>query len=165
MSPDQNDLCCEPGSEYDAEYFGNRFGPIPYDRNQHWWLFFWGIADQIIRSLNPKRVFDAGCAMGLLVEAFWDRGVEARGVDISSYAISKVRPDMKPHCRLGSLVDPIDGRYDLVTCIEVLEHMQPEEAQVAIRNLTAASDAVRRQLVTFLHSFVTTGTAVIENPY
>ena len=83
---------------YDEQYYlKNGCGPIPYARDEpHWLRFFDMIADQIILSLSPKRVFDAGCAMGFLVESLWDRGVEAWGVDISEYAISRVRKDMAP---------------------------------------------------------------------
>src|SRR5688572_3610133 len=106
---------------YGPEYYRERFGAIPYERNAHWLNFFGGIADELIRSLRPATVFDAGCAWGFLVEAFWDRGVEARGSDISEYAIANVRPDMRKHCRVASVADPIPhGPYDLVTCIEVL---------------------------------------------
>jgi glycosyltransferase involved in cell wall biosynthesis len=80
--------------------------------------------------------------MGLLVESLWDRGVEAWGIDISPYAIGKVRPDMKPYCRVGSLTDPIDGSYALVTCIEVLEHLPAEQARIAAENLTRITDAI-----------------------
>ena len=48
------------------------------------------MADGIVRDLRPASVLDAGCAMGFLVEALRERGVEAWGVDISEYAISKV---------------------------------------------------------------------------
>ena len=41
---------------------------------------------------RPARLLDAGCAIGLLVETLRDRGVDARGVDISDYAIGRV-PD------------------------------------------------------------------------
>src|SRR5579883_1022111 len=121
---------------YDAEYYAHGCGPIPYERSPHWLNFFSGIAAELVRSLRPKRVFDAGCAWGFLVEAFWDLGVEAHGVDISAYAISNVRRDMQPFCRVGSLTEPIRVVYDLVTCIEVLEHMPAEEAQEAVRHMT-----------------------------
>jgi hypothetical protein len=47
--------------------------------------FFNGIAAQIARSLKPRKVCDAGCAKGFLVEAFWAVGIEAWSADISSY--------------------------------------------------------------------------------
>jgi len=131
----------EPGAIFDETYYRTGCG-LPYSRNDHWLNFFGDIASHVVRSLAPRRIFDAGCAMGMLVESFWDRGVEACGVDISSYAISQVRPDMRPYCRVGSLVDPIADRYDLVTCIEVTEHMPETEAQAAIGNLARAADRI-----------------------
>jgi O-antigen biosynthesis protein len=130
------------GSLYNEEYYRAHCGGIPYERSAHWREFFGGVAAEIIRSLKPRNVFDAGCAWGLLVEAFWDRGVEARGVDISTYAIANVRPDMRAYCRVGSLTDSLGGPYDLVTCIEVLEHMPQAEAGQALRNLCDAADCI-----------------------
>ena len=125
---------------YDETYYRCHCGPVPYERTQAWLGFFANIADEVIRSLQPRTVFDAGCAWGFLVEAFWDRGVEARGIDISSCAIEQVRRDVKAFCNVASLADPIEGHYNLVTCIEVLEHMPPEEADRAIHNLTQITD-------------------------
>jgi GT2 family glycosyltransferase len=130
------------GSLYDAAYYVSGCGPIPYERSEYWLHFFAGIAEEIARSLRPRRVFDAGCAKGFLVEALWARGIEAWGVDISSYAISEARRDMQSYCRVASLTKPIAGTYDLITCIEVLEHMTAAEACVAIRNMTAVTDAI-----------------------
>src|SRR5437762_530513 len=95
LSPAQNCL-------YGEEYYKHGCGSKPYERNSHWLNFFSGIADEIVRSLRPKNVFDAGCAWGFLVESLCDRGVHARGVDISEYAIGKVRPDLRPHCSVAS---------------------------------------------------------------
>ena len=87
-------------------------------------------------------MFDAGCAHGFLVEALWDRGVEARGRDISAFAISQVRPDVRAYCATGSIADPITGHYDLVTCIEVLEHMNEPDAIQAIAEMTKVTDRI-----------------------
>ena len=87
-------------------------------------------------------MLDVGCALGFLVEAFWDRGVEAWGFDVSPYAIGQVRRDMQPYCRVASAVDPIEGAYDLITCIEVLEHLPEAEASQAARNITHATSTL-----------------------
>src|ERR1035438_3420203 len=49
---------------------------------------------------------------------------------------------MRAYCRQSSLAGTIEGQFDLITCFEVLEHMTEEEALAAIRNLTAATDAI-----------------------
>jgi hypothetical protein len=127
---------------YGEQYYRTSFGAVPYGRNSHWLGFFSDIADHLVGTLHPNTVFDAGCAWGFLVEALCDRGVRAQGRDISEYAIGKVREDIRSQCAAGSLADPIAGRYDLVTCIEVLEHMPEEQALRAIRHITAVTDAV-----------------------
>jgi hypothetical protein len=68
--------------------------------------------------------------------------VDAWGVDISKYAITQVHESVADRCSVASLVEPLDRRYDLVVCIEVVEHMWPDDARTAIANLCAASDRV-----------------------
>lgn len=125
-----------------GEYYYRHDCGIPYERNEHWLQFFDRIAAAIVREFHPSTVLDAGCAMGFLVEGLRKHGVEASGVDVSEYAISKVHDSVAEHCRVGSLSEPLGQRYDLVTCIEVLEHIPPEEADRAIANLCAATDTL-----------------------
>ncbi len=127
---------------YGSEYYASHCGPFPYERSPYWIEFFGRVAEQLVRSLRPARVFDAGCALGLLVEGFWDRGVEAYGRDVSNFAVANVRPDLRQYCEVGSIADPLPGEYDLVTCIEVLEHMPEDLAVQAIRSMTAAAPRV-----------------------
>jgi Methyltransferase domain len=129
------------GPRFGAYYFQHDCGR-PYERDDVWLAFFAGIADQLIERLHPTSVLDAGCAWGFLVEALRARGVDAWGVDVSEYAIDHVDDSVKEYCWRGSLVEPLPRRYDLVTCIEVIEHMPPHESDIAIANLCAASDRV-----------------------
>lgn len=131
---------------YNKEYYHNGCGPIPYEEPEHWVQFFGMIADRIVADLNPKTVLDAGCAMGYLVSALRDRGVEAYGVDISDYAISMVREDIKPYCRVGSLTEKLTEElpqhFDLVVTIEVLEHLYAEDGKKMIANLCSLADTI-----------------------
>ena len=83
-----------------------------------------------------------GCATGMLVEALRDRGVDARGIDVSAWAIGQVPAALRPFCKVGSITDELDGHYDLITCLEVLEHLPPSLAAEAVANLCRHSDAV-----------------------
>jgi SAM-dependent methyltransferase len=125
------------GSSYYLNYWG---GGGPYERNERWLRFFGEVADNLIRDFHPTSALDAGCAMGFLVEALRKRGVDASGFDVSEYAISQVDESVAEHCRVASLTEPLPGRYDLITCIEVIEHLPPQEADAAIANLCAATD-------------------------
>jgi Methyltransferase domain len=129
------------GLEFGEYYYAHDCG-IPYERNEHWNRFFGQIADRIVASLHPTNMLDAGCATGMLVEAMRARGVDADGIDISEWAIENMPPEVRKHCRQGSLADPIDGHYDLVTCVEVVEHIpQPDDAR-AIEHLCSVTDRV-----------------------
>jgi SAM-dependent methyltransferase len=126
-----------PGaSDYDEFYYRNCCGQ-PYERNDVWLGFFGRVADRIVADIQPKRVLDAGCAIGLLVETLRARGVDASGIDLSTWAIEHATEAAKPHVREGSIVEPFEGQYDLIVCIEVLEHMPAEEAEKAIANFAA----------------------------
>jgi 2-polyprenyl-3-methyl-5-hydroxy-6-metoxy-1,4-benzoquinol methylase len=125
--------------EYGQYYFRNDCG-IPYERNEHWLGFFGAMADAIVRDLRPTSVLDAGCAMGFLVEALRERGVEAWGIDVSEHAISQVHESVAEYCQVASLAEPLPRRYDLIVSIEVLEHIAPAEANAAVANLCAATD-------------------------
>ncbi len=130
-------------SDFDEAYFRSRCGPTPYRKGEtSWERYFADVADNVVRSFSPTAVFDAGCGVGFLVEALWDRGVEAHGRDISDYAISMVRRDAREYCRVGSVAEPIEGTFDLAVCVDVLEHLDAEDADRAIEQLTAVADRV-----------------------
>jgi GT2 family glycosyltransferase/SAM-dependent methyltransferase len=132
-----------PTHPYDRHYFDTALGPLPYDRRYSQWTeFFATIAEHILADIKPRRVLDVGCAKGFLVEALRDRGVEAFGIDISEYAIGEIRPDIQPYCRVRSATEPFDGRYDLITCIEVVEHLSDEDGRRAIANICRSTEDV-----------------------
>ncbi|NNG36284.1 class I SAM-dependent methyltransferase [Nakamurella aerolata] len=131
-------------ADYSALYYHDYSGP-PYTYEEpHWKNFFGGIADQIIQLFAPASAYDAGCAKGFLVRALLERGVDAYGGDISQEAIEGAPPGLRERLAVVDLSRPLesDRRYDLVTCIEVLEHMAPEHARRAVDNLCAMSDVV-----------------------
>jgi SAM-dependent methyltransferase len=126
---------------YGRYYYEHDCGP-PYERNEHWLRFNRDIATHIVETVAPARVLDAGCAMGFLVEALRNLGVEAWGVDVSSFALDAAHESVKPYVREASLTEPFAERYDLVTCFEVLEHLPAPDAEAALANLCRAADQV-----------------------
>ncbi len=152
--PDRPDPAAPSGASgavYDEAYYeqnysrdknGAAIGP-PYRRGEpHWEQFFDLVADRLVSELHPATVMDAGCAIGLLVEKLRERGVDARGIDLSEWAIGQVPGALRPYCTLGSLTEDLLGSYDLITCIEVLEHMEPDDAAVACANLCRHADTI-----------------------
>ena len=126
---------------YDARCYRTS-GGVPYERSDCWLNFFRTTADGIVREVHPRTVLEVGCAIGLLVEALRERGVEAYGLDPSEYAIGQLPDDVKPYCWVGSVLDPPQRQYDLVVCYEVIEHLPPSDAERAVENLCKATDDV-----------------------
>ncbi|BAY12210.1 glycosyltransferase [Calothrix sp. NIES-2098] len=128
---------------YDQNYYLHMVPGIPYDRTAkdgHWLRFFNAVADKLVNYVSPISVLDVGCAKGFLVEAFYNRGVLVHGFDYSEYAISCVREDLKSSVFVASATDSSafhknQDLYDLITCIEVVEHMPRDEALYAIKNM------------------------------
>ena len=134
-------------SFYDEAYYRTDYGKDvsapAYNRDEpHWEQFFGRIATELVGFLHPKNALDAGCAIGMLVEALRVRGVDAYGIDVSSWAIKQVPDDVRPYCSVGSILSPFPDHYDVITCIEVLEHLPPTMARPAVANLCSHVDAV-----------------------
>jgi Methyltransferase domain len=115
---------------------------VPVERNEYWLEYFGRIARRIVTDLHPESVLDAGCDRGMLVEKLRELDVDARGVDESETAIAGVHESVKEQTWRGSLADPLERKYDLVVCVEVLQKMQPADAEQAIENLCASTDRV-----------------------
>jgi 2-polyprenyl-3-methyl-5-hydroxy-6-metoxy-1,4-benzoquinol methylase len=147
---EESDMRCQPDlmpvHPYNKHYYDSyhtEAGPVPYVREQGpWLLLFRAMAEFIDITIKPKKVLDAGCAKGFLVESLRDRGIDAFGIDVSEYAVGEVRPDIRAYCRVSSLITPLSERYDLITCIEVLEHMTEEEGRRAIANICKSTNDV-----------------------
>ena len=129
-------------SDYDRRYYQSGLGPPYQESEPHWTHFFGQVADEIVRQLSPGTALDAGCATGFLVAALAERGVEASGVDISDYAIGAAVSGAQGRIRVQSLTDPLDGWWDLIVCIEVLEHMPSLDIQAAIDNICNCTNRV-----------------------
>jgi SAM-dependent methyltransferase len=133
-------------SQKTATYYGNYYFAHccgrPYQRDEEWMRFFRSIAERIVIDICPNTILDAGCAMGFLVEALREKGVEAWGVDISEYAIQKAHAAIQPYCWVGSITKAFPRKYDLIVCIEVLEHLPPQEVEHVIANLCQHTDDI-----------------------
>ena len=131
--------------DYNLRYFSHYSDTDEtYDWDSPGWrAFFTGIAARTLELTGPvSRVMDVGCAKGLLVMAFLMEGCDAFGIDISAESISAAPEPVRERVRVASATEPLDGRYDLITCTEVLEHLSPEDANRAIDNICAATDRV-----------------------
>ena len=125
---------------YDETYFARHCGSQPMRRDMPERLSSARlVAARIAETLRPKRVFEAGCAIGLLAEALWDQGVVTHGRDLSHYALAQAREGIQPFLMQGCVTEPIEGSYDLVIALDVLDHLEERKVLQALRHLAAAA--------------------------
>ncbi len=96
----------------------------------------WGGDVETAKPLAGKRALDVGCGAGLLCEPLARLGAEVTGVDAAeeniaaatSHAAGAGLPIDYRHGELGTLGL---GHFDLVTSMEVIEHVEDKQAFIA----------------------------------
>ncbi len=89
----------------------------------------WSTDSHDMRPLTGKRVLDVGCGAGLLCEPLARLGGEVTGIDATPANIDVARAHAATggfaiDYRAGSVEHMEDASYDLVTCMEVIEHVE-----------------------------------------
>ena len=90
------------------------------------------------RNFEVANALDVGCATGYLVEVLRERGIDAEGCDLSEFAIDHATPGAVGHVRVANLFAGLpwaDGAFDLVTSLEILEHLPPDRVPDALAEL------------------------------
>lgn len=88
-------------------------------------------------SLPGKSVVDVGCGGGLLSEGMARRSAKVTGIDLADEALAAARAHAQSHgIDVEYLKKPVEelaaertAQYDLVTCLEMLEHV-PDPAAI-----------------------------------
>ena len=100
---------------------------------RHWWaLGMWRLAaawlDRALAGRHGVRALDVGCGAGLTALRLSRRPEisEVVGLDLSPEALRHARRHHPLVCRGSALNLPLaSGRFDLVTCFDVLQHLPP----------------------------------------
>ncbi len=90
-------------------------------------------------GLAGKKVLDVGCGGGLLSEGMAERGAQVTGIDLSEKALGVARLHLLEsgrsvdyrHISAESLAAEMPGSFDVVTCLEMLEHVPDPASTVA----------------------------------
>ena len=90
-------------------------------------------------SLKGKKVLDVGCGGGILAESMAARGADVTGIDLSEKALGVARLHLLESGRsvdyrfssAEDLAAAEAGRYDIVTCMEMLEHVPNPASTIA----------------------------------
>jgi 2-polyprenyl-6-hydroxyphenyl methylase/3-demethylubiquinone-9 3-methyltransferase len=94
---------------------------------------------QAAGTLEGKAVVDVGCGGGLLTEALAARGASVTGIDLAEDLLAAARAHLKGSklavdyraMPAEALAAEKPGAFDLVTCLEMLEHVPDPAAVVA----------------------------------
>lgn len=95
----------------------------------------WGCDPQGLKPLAGRRALDVGCGAGLLAEPLARLGAEVTGVDAAAETVAAARghaagAGLSIDYRQGELADLNLGTFDLVTAMEVIEHVADKLAFV-----------------------------------
>jgi 2-polyprenyl-6-hydroxyphenyl methylase/3-demethylubiquinone-9 3-methyltransferase len=96
----------------------------------------WGGDPESVKPLAGKRALDVGCGAGLLAEPLARLGAAVTGVDAAEENVAVARTHAEGSgltidYRHGELAALSLGRFDLVTAMEVLEHVADKPAFIA----------------------------------
>lgn len=103
------------------------------------------VCNAIDKVLNPLSIIDVGCGIGDYVDGFLTRGVFAYGLEGSKNCLPYL---VVPEDKI--IITDFRNRdktlnwywYDLVLCLEVLEHIEEEYANNVIYNFSTMSDRI-----------------------
>ena len=93
-----------------------------------------------LAGLSGKRALDVGCGGGILADSMARKGADVLGIDLSSkalkvaqlHAIEAATPRVRyREIAVEALADEMPARFDVVTCMEMMEHVPDPSSVVA----------------------------------
>jgi 2-polyprenyl-6-hydroxyphenyl methylase/3-demethylubiquinone-9 3-methyltransferase len=98
-----------------------------------------GWIEGVANGLAGKRILDVGCGGGILAESMAQRGASVTGIDLSAKAIGVARLHQYEsgstvnyrHAAAEALALDMPDAFDVVACLELLEHVPEPASMVA----------------------------------
>lgn len=119
-----------------------------YDDNDYEITSARPVVEYIVKILKnkPSSVIDIGCGLAQWLLAFKEHGInEVLGVDGSHVPLERLnieKSEFKPHDLRELTFESIGKRFDLLLCLEVVEHLEEKYAYKFVQTLTQLSDVI-----------------------
>lgn len=112
---------------YDRHFFA---------RQLRWREEYDAIADTLVKHMPFSSVLDLGCGSAFLITRLARHGKSVLGIDGSSDARVFAAAELHDKILTHDLTSPIEiGRYDLVICTEVAEHLPAAHADTLVSSI------------------------------
>lgn len=100
----------------------------------------WEIISKLISDLKFNSVVDLGCGRGYYLKKFIEMGKNAIGVELSHICCDKYLKDLPHECSDIENFSLLSSRiYDLVLCMDVMEHIAPDKVENMIKSIRSLS--------------------------
>lgn len=93
------------------------------------------MACALVAPYAGKRLLDYGCGDGTFLKSVSDLFCDLTGADVAQVQIDDCRKRLPEISWVH--VDELTGKYDVITCMEVLEHCLPETAEKILSRLSS----------------------------
>jgi ubiquinone/menaquinone biosynthesis C-methylase UbiE len=113
--------------EYNSEYYSER----TRKSKKHMMRYI-----KFLRKGHQK-LLDVGCGEGHYVRDAIEEGIDAYGIDISSYALENALDTVKERISFGSItqIPFADYEFDVMTAFDVIEHIHPKDTLKAVAEI------------------------------
>ena len=95
----------------------------------------WSLDERSFRPLEGKNALDVGCGAGLLAEPLARLGAKVTAIDAAAELIAAAKAHAEGQGLAidyrASTAEALDGQFDLVTSMEVIEHVADPQAFVS----------------------------------
>lgn len=94
------------------------------------------ITAAIVQGLGAVTCFELGCFTGPVISVLADAGVKVAGSEVSHLALAFAYPNIRTAIMFGDLLGlRLDRRFDVVLCMDVLEHISPVRLDAYIEKI------------------------------